>query len=207
MNSRAAPRVSIGLPLALPGQSIGIMGGSFNPPHEGHLIVARTALRRAELDQLWWVVTPGNPLKSHNGLAPLEQRMEACRKLTGGDPRMSVTGFEEQLGSAYTAATLRFLARRLPAVRFAWVMGADNLAHFDRWQDWRGIARILPLVVVDRPKWRLKALASPAAQAMRAAQVPEREAATLLDRGPPAWTYLTSKLSALSSTSLRATRS
>lgn len=201
MASRAA--VTIRPPLALAGQRVGVMGGSFNPPHDGHLIVARTALRRLRLDQLWWLVTPGNPLKAHDGLAPLEQRVAACQSLAGDDPHMIVTAFEAQLGSAFTAETLQFLKRRLPAVRFVWVMGADNLAHFHRWQNWRGIAAMMPIAVVDRPEWRLRALAGPAAQALRDAQVPEAAAAGLAAMAPPAWTFLTSKLSGLSSTDLR----
>lgn len=199
--SRAA--VTIRPPLALPGQRVGVMGGSFNPPHEGHSIVARTASRRLQLDQLWWLVTPGNPLKTHDGLAPLEQRMAACRELAGTDPRMKVTAFEAELGSAYTALTLQYLTRRFPDVHFVWVMGADNLANFHRWQNWRGIAAMMPIAVVDRPDWRLRALASPAAQALRSAQLPEQDASTLPIRPTPCWTFLTSKLSTLSSTELR----
>ncbi|MDO9381456.1 MAG: nicotinate-nucleotide adenylyltransferase [Hyphomicrobiaceae bacterium] len=201
MASRAA--VTIRPPLALPGQRVGVMGGSFNPPHDGHLIVARTAVRRLQLDQLWWLVTPGNPLKAHDGLAPLEQRMEACRTLAGTDPRMKVTSFEAQLGSAYTALTLEYLKRRFPDVRFVWVMGADNLANFHCWQNWRGIAGMMPIAVVDRPGWRLRALASPAAQALRNSQIPETGAASLATIPTPCWTFLTSKLSSLSSTELR----
>lgn len=190
-------------PPVSPGQRIGIMGGSFNPPHDGHLIVARTALRRLRLDQLWWLVTPGNPLKSRDGLAPLEQRLAGCRALAGGDRRMHVTAFEADLGSPYTAKTLQFLKRRYPAARFVWVMGADNLAHFHRWQNWRGIARSMPIAVVDRPRWRFKALASRAAHGLKGRQQPELGAGSLASMGTPAWVFLTSKLSPLSSTELR----
>jgi nicotinate-nucleotide adenylyltransferase len=200
------PALHVRTPLALPGQRIGVMGGSFNPPHEGHLIVARTALRRLRLDQLWWLVTPGNPLKSHDGLAPLAQRMAGCRALAGRDPRMRVTSFEADLGSPYTAKTLQFLKRRYPASRFVWVMGADNLAHFDRWQNWRGIAAMMPIAVVDRPGWRFRALASPAAAGLQRRKVRESSGGRLTTRQAPAWVFLTSKLSPLSSTGLRAHR-
>lgn len=200
--SRRAP-VTIRLPLAQPGQRVGVMGGSFNPPHEGHLIVARTALKRLHLDQLWWLVTPGNPLKAHDGLAPLADRMAACRVLAGYDRRMIVTGLEAGLGSAYTAVTLHFLRRRYPGVRFVWVMGADSLAHFHRWQNWRGIARLMPIAVVDRPGWRFKALASPAAKVLRATALSEQTSSQLPVRRAPAWTFLTSRLSSLSSSELR----
>jgi nicotinate-nucleotide adenylyltransferase len=152
--------VRVRTPLALPGMRIGLMGGSFNPAHEGHLAVAETALKRLGLDRVWWIVSPGNPLKSHAGLAPLADRLAAARRLTGSDPRIEVTGFEAALGSPYTAVTVGFLVRRHPGVRFVWIMGADNLAGLDRWQAWREIARMVPLAVVDRPDWRMKSIAS-----------------------------------------------
>jgi len=178
------------------------MGGTFNPPHDGHALISRTALRRLRLDRLWWVVTPGNPLKYNNGLPPAAERIDWCRDLAD-DNRMRVTAFEEDLATPYTAATLAFLTRRFPAVSFCWIMGADNLASFHRWQQWRDIARRVPIAVVDRPGWHMKALASPAAQWMRRSFVPEPSAATLLDRTPPAWTFLTGPLSKSSSTEIR----
>ena len=185
------------------GQRIGVMGGSFNPPHHGHALISRTALRRLKLDQLWWVVTPGNPLKINNGLPPAQVRMALCRKLAP-DTRMRITAFEEDLATPYTAATLGFLVRRHPGVHFVWIMGADNLASFHRWQRWRDIVRNVPIAVVDRPGWRLKALASPAAHWMANSYVPESRAATLPDHHAPSWTFLTGPLSPLSSTELRA---
>ena len=189
-------------PLVLPGQRIGIMGGSFNPVHAGHLIVAETALKRLGLDQLWWVVTPGNPLKENNGLAPLATRMAACRDMAK-NPHMKITGFETELGSPYTAITLSFLRRRYPANQFVWVMGADNMASFDRWQNWRGIAASMPIAVVDRPGWRHKAMASPAAHTLTKARISEARAKSLPRHKAPAWVFLTTRLSNLSSTALR----
>ncbi len=189
-------------PLALAGQRIGLMGGTFNPPHEGHVVCAETALRRLKLDQLWWMVTPGNPLKSSSGLPSLESRMAASRALVT-DPAVRVTGFEAELGSPYTYATVRYLRRRFPRTRFVWVMGADNLATFDRWRHWRGVAGMLPIAVVDRPGWHLTALASPAARALARGRLPESDAALLPTRKPPAWVFLTSRLSEASSTALR----
>lgn len=202
ISPRGRAGVLVRTPLAVPGQCIGVMGGSFNPPHEGHLMVARTALKRLGLDQLWWVVTPGNPLKGHGGLPPLAERMAACRRLAR-DPRMRVTGFEASLGTAFTAATLAFLKRRHPRVRWVWVMGADNLAGLHRWQHWRGIGRLMPLAVIDRPGHRLRALASPAARAFAKMRVAEARARRLPYRRPPAWALLGTRLSALSSTALR----
>ena len=140
-------------PLCLPGQRIGVMGGTFNPPHDGHRVAAEAAMKRLGLDQLWWLITPGNPLKSQNGLSSHSGRMGLVRPFVRG-PKMKITGFERELGTRYTAATLAFLKRRHPGVRFVWIMGADNLASFDRWQHWRRIAEIMPIAVVDRPGWR-----------------------------------------------------
>lgn len=202
MSLGRGPRTAVRTPIALPGERIGVMGGSFNPPHEGHLLVARTALRRLRLDRLWWLVTPGNPLKENDGLPPLDDRMAACRQLAR-DPRMVVTGLERELGTPYTAATLAFLVSRFPRVRWVWVMGADNLASFHHWQRWRAIARTMPLAVVDRPGFRLRALASPAARTFARNRMPEAKAAALADCAPPAWALLSARLCDLSSTALR----
>jgi nicotinate-nucleotide adenylyltransferase len=191
------------MPLAFPGQRVGLMGGTFNPPHEGHAVCAVTALRRLELAPLWWMVTPGNPLKGHDGLPSLAERMAASRRLAA-DPRIKVTGFEAALGTPYTYETLRYVTRRLPGVDFVWVMGADNLAGFHRWQRWRDIARLVPMAVVDRPGWRLKALASPAALGLARYRVPETLAGNLPTLAPPAWALLSTRLSEASSTALRA---
>jgi nicotinate-nucleotide adenylyltransferase len=190
-------------PLALPGQRIGLMGGSFNPPHRGHVAVSETAIRRLRLDRMWWVVTPRNPLKRGADLPPLAERMAACRSLVS-NPKIEITGFEAELGSHYTAHTLAFLRKRHRLARFVWVMGADNLAHFHEWRDWRSIAKCVPLAVIDRPGWRLKALASPAARALARRRVAESRAAMLVDRRPPAWIYIATRLSGLSSTAIRA---
>lgn len=195
--------IGVRIPLAFPGQRIGIMGGTFNPAHGGHGIVADTAVKRLQLDQLWIVVTPGNPLKANGGLPPLADRMRDARKFAK-QPRMKVTGFEAELGTPYTAAMLAFLKRRYPGVHFVWVMGADNLASFDRWQHWQSIAAAFPIAVVDRPGWRLKALSARAGAALSGRRVPEKLAAGLALMGPPAWTLLTTRLSDLSSTKLRA---
>ena len=190
-------------PVAFPGQRIGLMGGTFNPPHEGHRICAVTALKRLKLDALWWMVTPGNPLKSGDGLPGFAERMAMSRALTA-DPAIKVTGFEADLGSPYTYATLRFVTERYPGVRFVWVMGADNMATFDRWQHWRDVAHLVPIAVVDRPGWHLKALASPAARYLARWRLPESAAPLLLEHRAPAWVLLTTRLSDASSTALRA---
>ena len=194
--------IAVKTPLVLPGQRIGVMGGSFNPPHEGHAMVATTALKRLKLDQLWWLVTPGNPLKPNGGLAPLTERMAACEKLATS-PKMRVTAFEAQLKTPYTAATLGFLKARYPGVTFIWVMGADNLATFHRWQHWRGIARDMAIAVVDRPGWRLRALSSPAVLSLGRKRLPEAASPMLGRHARPRWTLLSARLSHASSTQLR----
>lgn len=184
------------------GRRVGLIGGSFNPPHRGHLIAAREALMRLNLDEIWWIVTPGNPLKSHGALLPLSVRVGAVRNLAR-HPRMRVTSFEDALGSPYTAVTLAFLSRRFPGVDFVWVMGADNLVTFHRWQDWRGIAATMPLAVVDRPGYRFKALSSKSAKALWRFRLQESLARSLPGRKPPAWVFLTNPLAYQSSTAIR----
>ena len=161
MRSGPPPR----LPPVARGQRIGLFGGSFNPPHEGHLLVAETALRKLRLHQVWWLVTPGNPLKENRDLPPLEQRMAECAALTR-DPRMVVTGIEAGIGTAFTQQTVAYLAQRLPSVRFVWIMGADSMIGFHRWQRWNAIARAVPIAVVDRPGATLQAVASRSGQAL-----------------------------------------
>lgn len=194
------------LPHAEAGNRIGIFGGSFNPPHSGHRLVAITALKRLGLDQIWWLVTPGNPLKSHSDLAPLELRLRETRALAD-HPRMKVTAFEKVLGSAYTAKTVTSLRAIRPKVRFVWVMGADNLASFHHWQDWREIVGSVPIAVVDRPGASLSTVSAPMAKAFEKYRLPEESATMLPDLQPPVWTFLHTPLDQTSSTDLRLTKS
>ena len=189
-------------PHAAPGQAIGLLGGSFNPPHAAHRLISEIALRRLGLAKVWWVVSPGNPLKRRADTAPLAQRLVQCREIAR-NPHIIVTDFEADLDAPYTAATLAYLKARTPLVRYIWIMGADNLAQFERWRRWREIFTMVPIVVVDRPGWRLKALASRAARAFAGSRVPEEDARALVHRPPPAWTFLTGPLSSVSSTALR----
>ncbi|GGB46499.1 putative nicotinate-nucleotide adenylyltransferase [Roseibium aquae] len=190
------------LPHAEPGNRIGIFGGSFNPPHSGHRLVAETVLKRLRLDQIWWLVTPGNPLKTHTDLAPLEMRLHRTSALAD-HPRMKVTAYESVLGSPYTAKTVQMLRRLRPGLRFVWVMGADNLAGFHHWQNWRAILRSVPVAVVDRPGASLSALSAPMAKAFEKHRLPEEYAAQLPDMMPPVWTFLHAPLDPTSSTELR----
>lgn len=139
---------------------VGLFGGSFNPPHEGHTHVALTALRQLNLDRVIWLVSPGNPLKDE-APAPMSQRMAAVRKFAPG-PKMIVSDAESRLGVRYTYDTIRAFMRRYPGVEFFWVMGSDNLAGFHRWNHWRNIAKALPIVVVPRPGFTVRS--APAAR-------------------------------------------
>jgi nicotinate-nucleotide adenylyltransferase len=190
------------LPLCTPGQRVGLLGGSFNPPHAAHVLISEIALARLGLDRVWWVVSPGNVLKPGSDLAPLARRLDRCRALAR-DPRIVVTAFEAGLASRFTAATVAFLKARRRGVRFVWLMGADCLAEFDRWQLWRELLDAMPVAVIDRPGWRLRALAGKAAAALARHRLPEPRARRLALARPPAWTYLSGPLSPLSSTALR----
>jgi len=190
-------------PLAAPRQRIGLLGGSFNPAHAGHLLISLLALRRLGLDAVWWIVTPGNPLKSRIELAPLAERLTAARRVAS-DRRIVVTDFEDRLQTSFSAATIAFLRQRYPGTRFVWIIGADCLAEFHHWQLWEEIFERVPIAVVDRPGWHLRALASPAARRFARARLPETRASRLPFGRPPRWCYLTGPLSAHSSTALRA---
>lgn len=182
---------------------IGLLGGSFDPPHAGHVHISRVALKRLGLDALWWLVTTGNPLK--NAAAPLADRMLAAGKLAR-HPRIEIVSLEAQLGSPFTADVLAFLKRRYPRVRFVWVMGADAFADLHRWRDWRRIMRLVPIAALDRPCYRFAALSGPAAQAFARFRVDEADARVMTMQRAPAWTLLTLPLSDLSSTGLRERR-
>lgn len=191
-----------GLPPHAPGLRVGLYGGSFNPPHAGHRHVSLLALKRLALDRVWWLVTPGNPLKAHGGLPAAAERAAAAARVAA-HPRIAVTTVEEAIGTRYTVDTLAAVSRRCPGVRFVWIMGADNLSDFHRWRGWRDIASLMPFAVIDRPGWTLKAARSRAALALSPWRIDETDASVLADLRPPAWTFLHGPRSALSSTRLR----
>jgi len=184
---------------------IGLFGGSFDPPHEGHVLVSRVALTRLGLDRLWWLVTPGNPLKDAKELPSLEARIAACRELAI-DPRIVVTGVEAQIRTRFTYDTLRYLRLRCPGVRFVWIMGADNLLHFHRWRHWREIARLVPIAVIDRPGATWSSAGAKAAHAFAKWRLPEKDSRLLARMRPPAFVYLHDRRAFQSSTALRAAR-
>ena len=194
--------VSQAIPLYTNGMRIGLLGGSFNPPHDAHRAISLFAIKRLKLDRVWWLVTPGNPLKENGGLHALDERAEAARAMAH-DPRIDVTCLESVIGTRYTVDTITYLRRRVAGLRLVWIMGADNLAQFHRWQDWQRIASEVPIAVIDRPPQSFRALAAPAAQALSRYRLPENEASTLADRHAPAWVFLTGMKLDLSSTGLR----
>ena len=202
-NHFVVPRfVAQAVPPHAEGMRIGLLGGSFNPPHQAHRAISRFALRRLQLDRVWWLVTPGNPLKENGNLHELGERMQAARDVAG-DPRIQVSCLESVIRTRYTIDTINTLRRRFPGLRFVWIMGADNLAQFHRWQDWRRIAAQVPMAVIDRPPQSFRALAAPAARALERYRLPESKAALLADRPAPAWVFLTGLKLNLSSSGLR----
>lgn len=181
---------------------IGLFGGSFDPPHEGHALVSRIALTRLRLDRLWWIVSPGNPLKDASDLPSIEARIAASKKIIR-DPRVAFTGFEAAIGARFTCDTLEFLHAHCPGVRFVWIMGADNLLQFHQWRRWKEFARTTPIAIIDRPGATLKAMSAKAAIFFSSARLPEKEAAMLASTPPPAFVYLHGQRLQRSSTELR----
>lgn len=182
---------------------VGVLGGSFNPAHAGHLHVARTALRRLRLDQVWLLVSPGNPLKPRAGMAPFPDRLLSARRIADGR-RVVATGIEACLGLRYTWQVLAALQRRFPQVEFAWLMGADNLEQLPRWRRWMRVARAMPFAVLPRPSYNHRALAGKAAQRLRHGLRHPSAAPALPSLHPPAWSFLTVRQNPISATALRA---
>ncbi|HRW16973.1 MAG: nicotinate-nucleotide adenylyltransferase [Rhodobacteraceae bacterium] len=189
-------------PVALPGQRIGLLGGSFDPPHAGHVHVTRWALRAFRLDRVWWLVSPGNPLKPA-APAEMSRRLAAAREIVT-HPRVAVTDIEARLGTRYTAETLAALGMRYRGVHFVWLMGADNLAGFHRWDRWDQIMARVPVGVLARPGEQLRAGLSPAARRYGRWRLPAAQAGRLALADPPCWTLLTGRMLDLSSSELRA---
>lgn len=190
------------IPNARAGAKIGLLGGSFDPPHAGHVHISRAALKRFGLDEVWWLVSPGNPLKP-NGPAPIARRMAAAKTMIS-HPRIAVTDFEAQAGTRYTSATLKALFTAYPAVNFTWLMGADNLAEFHLWGQWKWIFENVRIGVLARPRDQLRALSSPAARRYREARLPESSRLMLPTAQPPAWCFVNLPMMDVSSTQIRA---
>ena len=185
-----------------PGMTIGLLGGSFDPPHAGHVHITREALKRFGLDRVWWLVSPGNPLKEH-GPAPIADRMAAARAIMQ-HPRVEISDFEARTGTRYTAETLDALMRAYPGARFVWLMGADNLVQLPKWQDWRGIMDSVPIGVLARPGDRIRARNSKAAQVYAAARIRGRDSLRLGQAEAPAWCFVNVPMINESSSAIRA---
>lgn len=180
---------------------VGLLGGSFNPAHDGHRHISLIALRALRLDQVWWLVSPQNPLKSSTGMAPSQARLSRARQVAA-HPRIFVSDVERRLGTRYTCDTITALKQRFANVDFVWLMGADNLIEIPRWRRWTDIFRDVHVAVIDRPTYSYKALAAQAAQRFRAHRV--RSPGSLLERQPPAWCFIRSRGHEASATAIRA---
>lgn len=186
---------------------IGLLGGSFNPAHEGHLYISQEALKQLKLDQVWWLVSPQNPLKSRSDMASYTERLASAKDVSKGNNRIIVSEFEHRHGLQFTHATLAALKKHYPGVKFIWIMGADNLTGFHRWQKWRSIINIMPIVVFDRAPFSHTALRSKAAIAMWKWRVPESCISSIVDKaGHWAYMYLLARRHAASSTQIRAAK-
>jgi nicotinate-nucleotide adenylyltransferase len=195
----AGPRVGSGAAL----KRIGILGGSFNPAHGGHRAISLLALNALQLDEVWWLVSPGNPLKPKAGMAPLPARLAAAQTMARR-ARIRPSAIERALGTVYTVDTLAALVRRYPKKRFIWLMGADNLGQFHRWRDWRSIARTLPIAVIARPGYDDTARASPAMGWLRVAVRPTSQKSQWTDWSLPALVFLRFPPDPRSATAIRA---
>ncbi|GAB4542905.1 MAG: nicotinate-nucleotide adenylyltransferase [Parvularculaceae bacterium] len=191
--------------LAFDGMRIGLLGGSFNPAHDGHRHISLVALRRLALDRIWWLVSPQNPLKQAAELDDYGNRFESARAASA-HPRIFVSDFERRHRLIYTIDTIRELRRRYRGVRFVWLMGADNLAGFHRWRSWREIAQRIPIAVFARPGSEIRAPFSPAARRLARWRLDETDAKLLAETPPPGWIYLTETLHPASSTAIRRAR-
>lgn len=187
------------------GQRIGLFGGSFNPAHKGHVMVALYALKRLKLDWVWWLVSPQNPLKDARDTGGYGQRLVYARRLAR-HPRFVVTDIERQMKSRYTADTLEQLKRFGKAARFVWIMGADSLMDLHHWHHWRDIIDDVSLAVLARPGYSIRALGSKAAVRLARARVSGDRPASVLDRKPPRWVFVTMPLRPESSTAIRKRR-
>jgi len=195
-------RMAEGFPIARAGRKIGLLGGSFDPAHEGHAHITREALKRFKLDEVWWLLSPGNPLK-RRGPASIEKRLVEAQRVMQ-HPQVRITSLEQQLGTRFTAETLEALIERYQGVTFVWLMGADNLASFHKWERWRDIFALVPIGVFARPGERISARLSPAAKQFRSSRIKASEAASLALANPPCWCFLNIPMRYDSSTKLRA---
>ncbi len=198
----AKPDLSIFPQDSLAGKKIGLLGGSFNPAHAAHLEISLVALEKLKLDGVWWLVSPQNPLKSPEGMASFEERMTSARAMSP-EPRIYVTDLEEKMNVRYTVDSVTRITSLLPDTQFVWLMGADNLAEFSQWKDWKKITQTIVFAIFDRPGYSTAAETSEAAAYFQDKEIPSAEAADLCSLKPPAWTFIRDTKNPLSSTDIR----
>jgi nicotinate-nucleotide adenylyltransferase len=184
------------------GQKIALLGGSFNPAHSGHVQISEIALKRLNLDYVLWLVSPKNPIKNYENLIPIEQRVEKARSIIS-NKKILVTDIESKINTKYTIDTLKYLTTRYAGRKFVWLMGADNLTNFHLWKSWKEIAKIMPIVIIDRPESSLKALASLAANYLKQYRLDEEDSNYLIYKKAPAWIFIHDQLNGISSTEIR----
>ncbi len=189
-----------------PGASVGILGGSFNPAHEGHLHISALARERLRVDHIVWMVSPQNPLKSEDGMAAFSERMAGAIRVASADPAIIVSDIETKLGTRYSADTLVALKSASPDTPLVWIMGADNLAQIDRWESWTTIFSTVPIAVFARPPYSGGVMACKAAEDFAESQMSESRGAELAMQSPPAWIYFDTPLNSKSATRIRAGR-
>lgn len=187
-------------------RAIGLLGGSFNPAHDGHLMISLIALKRLQLDEVWWLVSPQNPLKSAAGMAPFSERLANARTVAT-HRRVIVSDIERRLGTYYTRDTLKRLCASRRGQNFVWLMGADNLVQFPKWEGWKEIFNTVPIAIFDRPTYSSRALAGIVATRFADRRIPERDASGLVRRKAPSWVFLHSRLNPVSATKIRAQNS
>lgn len=208
MSRRLAPIAAAALPrngAVCRRATIGLMGGSFNPAHDGHRHIARAALRRLGLSEVWWLVSPQNPLKSRDDMGAFTTRLASARAVAK-HPRIKVRDIECRLGTVYTSELIAWLVRRAPRARFVWLMGADNLWQFDNWYQWSRILHTVPVAVFDRPPYSLTALHGTVAGRFSRSRVAERRARSLPRMAPPAWVFLHTVRHSATASAIRAIR-
>ncbi|WP_144049213.1 nicotinate-nucleotide adenylyltransferase [Liberibacter crescens] len=184
------------------GMAVGLFGGSFNPPHEGHLELAKTALSKLKLDQLWWMISPKNPFKEKKNLASLSERVFLSQKIVN-DPRICITTFEAFLRRPYTLDSLLHIKSRYTSVNFIWLMGADNLKEFHYWYKWKKIVMTIPIAIIDRPSILLNHMSLPLAKAFDYARIDESFSCSLSRKKAPVWSFIHKQHLSISSTYLR----
>ena len=182
------------------GRTIGLYGGSFNPAHAGHIYIATEALKRFDIDEIWFLVSPGNPLKRSEGMAPFEDRMASLKSLIKGHPNLRASDLERKLGTRYTADTVDALRHEMPTTNFIWLMGADNLTGFDRWCRWQDIVNALPIAVFDRTGYAISGFASGLARRFAKYRTPPKRFSVTQK---PNWTFVTLPRHPASATELR----